>query len=127
MLEEERVRRQEIIQERSEMQDEIIRSFEGQAPFQSVVSSYHMVAYLEGAINESHRRELTLEQQRELRRLALVEARQETRTMEILKENRKEEFVKEQEKIDQTLLDELSIQARARRIRESQAHSGGEV
>lgn len=127
MLEEERMRRQEIIQERSSIQDDIVQSFEESAPFQSVVSAYHMVARLEHAINDSHQREAVLERQREERRLLLVEARQETRMMEILKENRREEFVREQEKIDQTLLDELSIQARGRREREKKAQAGEEA
>ncbi len=35
--------------------------------------------------------------------------------MEILKDRRKEEFVREQDKVEQTLLDELSIQDRGRK------------
>jgi flagellar export protein FliJ len=127
LVEEERMRRQDIIQERSGIQDDIVQSFAEKAPFQSVVSAYHMVARLEHAINDSHQREAKLEREREERRRLLVEARQETRMMEILKDNRREEFVREQDKIEQTLLDELSIQARGRREREKRLQSGGET
>ncbi len=64
VLEEERMRREEIQRERSDMQDEIVQSFQDQAPFQSIVSSYHMVGRLEHAIVVSRRRELALEQEK---------------------------------------------------------------
>ncbi len=124
LVDEERLRREDILRERSGMQDEIVKSFQEQAPFQSVVASYHMVGRLEQAAAESLRRQQALEAERERRRALLVEARQETRMMETLKERRKEEFVREQEKIEQTLLDELSIQAKARREREEKLPGG---
>ena len=126
LVEEERLRREDIQRERGELQDEIVSSFESQAPFQSVVSTYHMVGRLEMAAAESMRRQQKLEHEREQRRQALVTARQETRMMETLKERRREEFVREQEKVEQTLLDELSIQARARRTREEKLQNRGE-
>lgn len=39
--------------------------------------------------------------------------------MENLKERRREEFIREQDKIEQALLDDLSIQAQGRRVREA--------
>lgn len=124
MVEEERLRREDILRERSEMQDEIVRSFEEHAPFQSVVTSYHMVGRLEQAASESIRRQQALETELERRRAALVVARQETKMLETLKERRREEFVREQERVEQALLDELSIQARERRLREEQGGRG---
>lgn len=126
LVEEERLRREEILHERSEMQDEIVRSFREQAPFQSIVSSYHMVGRLEMAAVESLRRQARLEAEREQRRQHLVKARQDSKMMETLKDRRREEFVREQEKIEQNLLDELSIQARARAGTEKRNAGGGE-
>lgn len=126
LVEEERLRREGILRERSDLQDEIVRSFEERGPFQSVVSTYHMVGRLEHAAGESQKRQAALEAERERRRQALVEARRETRMMETLKDRRREEFNREQEKIEQTLLDELSVQARDRRIREERLRSGEE-
>lgn len=126
LVEEERMRREEIQRERGELQDEIVHSFAEQAPFQSIVTSYHMVGRLEMAASESVKRQNILEAEREKRRQALVTARQQTQIMESLKERRREEFVREQDKIEQTLLDELSIQARDRRIREEKLQSTGD-
>ncbi|MCC8180255.1 MAG: flagellar export protein FliJ [Planctomycetes bacterium] len=124
LLEEEKVRRQEILQERSEMQDEIVKSFEERAPFQSVVQTYHMVGRLEMAAQESLGRQHRFEPEKERRRLLLVSARQETRMMETLKDRRREEFNREQDRLEQSLLDELSIQAAGRRIREQKDAAG---
>lgn len=118
LVDEERLRREEYDRERGEIQDDIVRSFAAQSPFQSIVSSYHIVGQLENAMLASMRRQQQLEAEREKRRQAMINARQETRMMETLKEHRQEEFVREQDKIEQSLLDELSIQARARRNRE---------
>ena len=126
LVEEERLRREDIQRERGDLQDEIVRSLESQAPFQSVVSTYHMVGRLEMAAAESVRKQQKLELEREKRRQALVAARQETRMMETLRERRREEFVREQDKVEQALLDELSIQAQARRIREKKNEQEGE-
>ena len=126
LVEEEKMRREDIQRERSEMQDDIVRSFQEQSPFQSVITSYHMVGRLEHAAMESLNRQRQFEAERERRRQALVEARQESRMMEILKERRREEFVQEQEKVEQNLLDELSIQARGRKERERRNESGEE-
>lgn len=118
LVEEERLRREDIQRERGEMQDEIVQSFQEQAPFQSIVSSYNMIGRLEQADLESRKRSLLLEAELEKRRQALVRARQETRMMETLKDRRREEFTREQDRVEQTLLDELSVQAKARRDRE---------
>ena len=126
MVEEEKVRREGILQERGEMQDEIVESFASHAPFQSIVTSYHMVGRLEVAANESAQRQRQLEFEREKKRQVLVAARQETKMMETLKERRREEFVREQDKVEQSLLDELSIQARGRREREKKLEAGGD-
>lgn len=118
LVEEERMRREDLQRERGEMQDEIVKSFQDRAPFQSIVSSYNMIGRLEQADVESRKRSLLLEAELEKRRQALVRARQETRMMETLKDRRREEFNREQDRIEQTLLDELSVQAKARRDRE---------
>lgn len=127
LVDEERLRREDMQRERGEIQDEIVRSFAEQSPFQSIVSSYHMVGRLEHSMSESTRRQQQLEAEKEKRRLAMVEARQQTRMMESLKERRQEEFVREQEKIEQSLLDELSIQAQGRRVREGKASQESEA
>lgn len=125
LVEEERMRREDMLRERSDLQDEIVKSFAEQAPFQSVVTTYHMVGRLEVAAGESSQRLAALEAEREKRRQALVAARQETRMMETLKEQRREEFVREQDRVEQTMLDELSIQARSRKLREEAREGGG--
>lgn len=125
LLEEERLRREEMLRERAEIQDEIVRSFSEQSPFQSIVTSYNMVGKLEVAARDSLGRQERLEAEKERRRQLLVAARQETRMMETLKDRRREEFVREQDKEEQSLLDELSIQARARREREKKDEAGG--
>lgn len=124
LVEEERLKREDILRERSEMQDDIVRSFADQAPFQSIVSSYHMVGRLDNAARESSDRQRQLEAEKERRRQLLVAARQNTMMMETLKEQRREEFAREQDKADQAVLDELSIQARGRRERERKLESG---
>ena len=121
LVDEERLRREEYDRERGQIQDEIVRSFAEQSPFQSIVSSYHIVGQLENAMVASMKRQQQLELEREKRRQAMITARQETRMMETLKEHRQEEFVREQEKVEQSLLDELSIQSRARRVREEKS------
>lgn len=118
LVEEERLRREGILGERSELQDDIVKSFRERAPFQSVVTSYHMIGKLEQAAAESARRQRALEAERDRRRAALVDARRETRMLETLRERRREEFVREQERVEQLLLDELSVQARERVLRE---------
>ena len=118
LAEEERLRREDMQRERSGLQDEIVHSFEDRAPFQSVVSSYHMVGRLEQAAAESLRRQAALDAEKERRRQALVAARQATRMMETLKDRRRDEFRREEDKREQSLLDELSIQARGRLTRE---------
>ena len=118
-LNEERLRREDLQRDRGAMQDEIVRGFTEHDPFQSVVSNYNQVGRLENAIGESLRREQQLRAELERRRVAMVEARMDTRMMESLKERRREEFNREQEKAEQSLLDELSIQAQGRRVREA--------
>lgn len=125
-VEEERLRREEIGRERLEMQEEIVRSLEDQAPFQSIVATYHLVAHLDAAAGESAKRQQALEIEREKHRQALIVARQETSMMETLKERRREEFRREQDKAEQTLLDELSIQAQGRRRRETRRLNEGD-
>lgn len=118
MLQEERQRREDIHHERIGMQEEIVRSFEEQAPFQSIVATYNLIGSLENEITESMRREAALEQELEKRRIAMIEANKQARILEILKERRRTEFLREEERQEQAVLDELSIQAQGRRKRE---------
>ena len=118
MAEEERARREDIQRERGEIQDEIVKSFQEQAPFQSIVSFYHLVGRLDQATLESLKRSAVLEIDREKKRQVLVAARQDTRMMETLKERRREEFIREQDRLEQGTLDELAVQAKTRRDRE---------
>lgn len=118
-LNEERLKRDELQQDRSAMQDEIVRGFAEQDSFQSIVSNYNQAGRLENAIGDSLRREQQLRAELERRRVAMVQARMDTRMMETLKERRREEFVREQDRVEQALLDELSIQAQGRRVREA--------
>lgn len=121
LVDEEKVKRQEMDAERNRMQDEIVAAFEKQAPIQSVMTSYHIIGRIEQAMVESLKREQQLEVEVEKRRQAMIHARQETRMMETLKERRKEEFVKEQDRVEQAFMDELSIQSQGRRVREARA------
>lgn len=126
LSEEERVRREAMGEERSELQDEIVRLYEEQAPFKSIVDSYAMVGKLDQLMSDSANRQRQLDAIKEQRRQLLVKARQDTQMMETLKERRREEFVREQDKLEQALLDELSIQARARREMEKKIAGEGE-
>ena len=119
--EEERMRREELSSERSEYQDDIVRLYAEKAPFQSVVASYNMIGKLEGEMTASSQRQVQLDHAREIHRQNLVTARQNTQIMETLKDRRKEEFTREQDRVEQSLLDELSIQAQARRNLEKKA------
>lgn len=119
LVDEERLRREAMQRERGEIQDEIVKSFAEHSPFQSIVGSYHVVGRLEHAMSESLRRQQQLEAERERRRQAMVTARQQTSMMETLRDRRREEFVREQERLDQAVLDELSIQAQGRRVHEA--------
>lgn len=119
---EERLRREEMQRERTAMQEEIVRGFEKQEPFQSVVASYNTIGRIENAVSESLRREQRLQAELEEKRKAMVAARMDTRIMESLKERRKEEFLREEDRIEQTVLDELSLQQQGRRKRE-EAHA----
>jgi flagellar FliJ protein len=117
-LNEEKLRREEMQRERTAMQEEIVRGFENREPFQTVVASYNMVGRMDNEVAESRRREQQLQLELEKRRQAMVAARMDTRIMESLKERRKEEFVREEDRLEQNLLDELSIQQQGRRRRE---------
>lgn len=123
LVDEEKVRREEMAAERGRMQDEIVRAFEERAPMQSVMASYHMVGRLESAMAESVRRQQQLEAEVERRRQAMILANQEKQVMESLKERRREEFIREQDKEEQAFLDELSIQSQGRRVREAKAEA----
>ncbi|MDR3210665.1 MAG: flagellar export protein FliJ [Planctomycetota bacterium] len=123
LAETERGRLGELEAERSEVQDEIVRLYSERAPFQSVVDSYHMIGRLEGLKAASLERQRQLDQVVEDRRKVLVKARQETQIMETLREHRREEFVREQDQREQAIVDELSIQARGRRLREEELGS----
>lgn len=125
-VDEEKVKRQEMNQQRGELQDEIVLAFEKHAPIQSVMNSYHMIGRLDTAVAESLRRQRQLEEEVEKRRAAMVVARQETRMMETLKEQRKEEFVREEDRLEQAFMDELSIQTQGRRVREARAAADAE-
>ncbi|MDR0362907.1 MAG: flagellar FliJ family protein [Planctomycetota bacterium] len=122
--EEERVHREDIGREREEVQDEIVRLYEEQAPFQVIRDSYYLSSQLEGEAAASLNRQRRLDQALDECRKHLVKARRDTQVMETLKDRRREEFVREQDRLDQALLDELSIQARGRMMREA-ADSGG--
>jgi flagellar FliJ protein len=122
----ERVHREDLRHEREEIQDEIVRLYDEQAPFQAIRDSYHLTNQLEGEVIASLNRQRRLDQEVDERRKNLIQARQETRMLETLKERRREEFVKEQDRLDQTLLDELSIQARGRMLRERRTAGGEE-
>ena len=126
LAEAERLRRQELGRERGEVQDDIVRLYEARAPFQGIRDSYFLASRLEGEMADSLKRQRELDQAREQRRRDLVAARRDTRMMETIKENRRAEFVREQDRLDQALLDELSIQARARRGA-TRRDEGGEV
>ena len=100
-VEEERLRREELLGERAGIQDE--RSAE-----------------------ESDRRRREYEVEAEKRRQNLVAASRDRRVMESLKDRRREDFLREEGRREQSALDELSIQARARRLAE-EAGGGGEA
>jgi flagellar FliJ protein len=121
LVDEERLRREEMGRERSAAQDEIVRAFEERAPMSSVMAAYRMVGALESAMQESVRREKQLEVEVERRRRAMIAASQEKQVMESLRERRREEFVREQDRLEQAFLDELSIQSQGRRRREAAA------
>ncbi len=132
LVDEERLRREEMGRERSAAQDEIVRAFEERAPMSSIMASYRMVGSLESAMQDSLRRERQLAIEVERRRKAMVSANQEKQVMESLKERRREEFVREQDRLEQAFLDELSIQSLGRRRREAvaeaeRARPGGEA
>lgn len=123
LVDEERLRREEMGRERSAMQDEIVKAFEERAPMSSVMASYRMVGKLEAAMQDSLRREKQLEAEVERRRKIMIAANQDKQVMESLKERRREEFVREQDKMEQAFLDELSIQAQGRRRRDAKAEA----
>ena len=126
LVEAERFHREEIRRERGEMQDEIVKSFQEGSPFQSIVASYHMISRLEQETLESLKRSVRLEIEREKKRQVLIAARKETRVMETLKERRREEFAREQDRLEQGMLDELAIQAGARRKKEEKRDNNEE-
>ena len=119
-INEERLRREEMQRERTAMQEEIVRGFENREPFQTVVASYNMVGRLENEVAESFRREQQLQAELEKRRQAMIAAGVDKKIMESLKERRREEFVREEDRLEQNLLDELSVQQQGRRRREEQ-------
>ena len=123
LVDEERQRRADMDRERNGLQDEIVAAFEEHAPMQTVMVTYQMIGRLEGAMRESMMREKQLEQEVERRRQAMITATQDKRVMEVLKERRHEEFVKEQDRLEQAFLDELSIQSQGRRVREAKAQA----
>lgn len=123
--EEERMRREELSTDRSGLQDEIVRLYAEQAPFQSVVDSYNLIGKIDYEVAVSLKKQQQLDLQVEQRSQQLVKARQDTQVMETLKDRRKEEFNREQDRIEQSLLDELSIQSRARRDAEKRNSGEG--
>ena len=117
-INEEKLRREDMQRERNAMQDEIVRGFENHEPFHAVVANYHTIGRIETAVSESLRREQQLQAELEKKRKAMVEARMDTRIMESLRDRRKEEFIREEDRLEQNILDELSIQQQGRRKRE---------
>ncbi len=114
----EKVKQQDLAKQRDQVQDEIVHALEDSVSVQSVMASYATVGKIDAALAESRKRMTALEAEVEKRRLAMIGARQETRMMETLKDRRREEFIQEQDKLEQAVIDELSIQARGRRVRE---------
>lgn len=117
MIEQERLRREEMEHQRSDMQDEIVRSFEERAPIQAVTTAYHMIGRIDTAVAESRVRQQQLEQRAEQKRLAMIEASKKKKVMETLKEHRREEYMQELDRVEQAFLDEMAIQASGRRVR----------
>ena len=117
-INEERLRREEMQRERTAMQEEIVRGFENREPFQSVVANYNTVGRLENAVAESLRLEQQMKAELEKRRQAMVAASMDKKIMESLKERRQEEFVREEDRLEQNILDDLSVQQQGRRRRE---------
>ncbi len=118
LIDVEKVRQQDLNRQRDQVQDEILHALEDSVSVQAVMASYATVGKIDAALAESRKRVTALEAEVEKRRLAMIGARQETRMMETLKDRRREEFIQEEDKVEQSLIDELSIQARGRRIRE---------
>lgn len=122
MMEQERVRREEMSAQRGDIQDEIVQAFSERAPMQAITAAYHMIGKIESAMAESMRREKDLELKAEAKRQAMIKSSQRKKAMEILKDRRREEFVREQDLIEQNFLDDMSIQAQSRRRREAAAN-----
>ena len=117
-VEEERRRGEDILRERGDIQDEIVKAFQEHSPFQSIIASYRTADSLARSAVESAKRRRELEIEAEKSRQALVEASRDKEVMESLKERRREEFRRDQERQQQALLDEMSIQSRSRRLRD---------
>ena len=123
-VEEEHRRREEFLREMDGIQDDIVRHYQEQAPFQSIVACYRVAGSLERSAEESAKRRREYEAEAEKRRQELIAASRDRRVMESLKERRREEFLREEERREQLLLDEMSIQARARRLAEQARQEG---
>lgn len=121
LVEQERLRREELAVQRGEMQDEIVQAFAERAPMQAVTTAYSMIGRIESAMAESHRKQAQLEAQAEQKRQIMIVASQKKKVMETLKENRRIEYIQELDRVEQAFLDEMSIQAQGRRLRDAKA------
>ncbi len=119
-VEEQRLRLEEMGEERQHTQDEIRKLYAGGAAFNQVIDTYRFINTLEMQLARGQRQLAAYEQVREQKRGVFVAARRDREALDILKRQRQEEFRREQERRDQAGLDELAIIARRQRLHEAQ-------
>ena len=117
-------RRERLIADRGALQDDVVLLYRNKSPFYYITAAYRDIGQLAGEILRSEITQRQLEQASEEARQRLVEAQRDRKAMETLRDRRKEEYDRETERLEQAVLDEMSIRARAHRLTEA-AGGGG--
>lgn len=117
---EEQKRQEQFLQtERTALQDDLRKmNSGGQVPFAQMVNTLRYIGGLDTGIAAARHEAERLRAEMEDKRLAFVNFRKDRRALEILKDKRREEYQKEEDRQRQLVLDELSLRGLRRRDEE---------
>jgi len=119
-VEEERLRREALQQDRGATQADVRDLYAGGAPFQQVVEAYRYINTLDLQLVYNAQRLAKLAAVREEKRKLLMIAQRDRKALDLLRERRREDHAYEVARAEQTELDALAVQAKRRRDREEE-------
>lgn len=118
-VEEQKAKERSLQEERLGLQDDLREiSQGGEIPFSQLVNTLKYIGGLEMGIASVQREAERLRREAEVSRLAFITIRRDRRALEILKEKRYKDYLKEEDRQQQLTLDELSLRSLRRREEE---------